>query len=252
MLCFAAADLFHYLGPASHMQQQEDAFCLVLDAAADYVQLQAQLGAKLKQGHLQLAKARYAMGPGSVGSANYSSAMQATCKVPVSPANSNPFQLGGRSHTASSLSNPDGMSQDSNEQAADSWAPSTRMEDATPATRIEDAEDNASNTQAEARPDASTDSQSSHSKGLHVNDEYSSDAISELAAKFGTTCIDSQSPVKRAAPKNPLNWFGFMVSPHLRQSQADFKEAVTLLIDLANAQHRIHTASKVLRHHQDT
>lgn len=221
------------------MQQQEDAFCRVLDAAADYVQLQEQLGAKLKQGHLQLARARYAMGPGSVGSANYSSAMQATSTVPVSPANSNPFQLGSMSHTASSLSDAGCMSQDSHEKAVDSLAPSTRMEDA---------QDNASNTQAEARPHASTDSQSSHSKELHVNDEYSSDAISELAAKFGATRTDRQSPVKSAVPKNALNWFGFMVSPHLRQSQADFKEAVTLLIDLANAQHRIHTALKL----QDT
>lgn len=226
------------------MQQQEDAFCLVLDAAADYVQLQEQLGAKLKQGHLQLARARYAMGPGSVGAANYSSAMQATSKVPVSPATGNPFQLGGRPHTASSMSNSGSMRQDSHEQAVDSLAPST--------TNTEDAQDSTSNMQAEARPEASTDSQSSHSKELHVNDQYSSDAISELAAKFGTTRIDRQSPVKIAAPKNPLNWFGFMVSPHLRQSQADFKEAVTLLIDLANAQHRVQTALKVLRHPQDT
>ena len=237
--------LFDTLRPASHMQEQEHAFCQALDAATEYVNLQEQLGAILRKGHLQLARARYAMGPGSVGSANYNSAMQATFQVHISPADTNPFKLTGRPHIPRSSSSLGSVPNDSHEKAVGRSEPST--------SSAAEAQDSTSTTQAEANLNASTSSLSSHSKELDVNDQYSSDAISELAAKFGTTCVDRQSPVSESGiPKDPLKWFGFMVSPHLRQAQADFKEAVKLLIDLANAQHRIHAALKVLKHHQDT
>ena len=227
------------------MQQQEHAFCQALDAATEYVNLQEQLSANLRKGHLQLARARYAMGPGSVGSANYISAMQATFQVHISPADTNPFQSTGRPHSPSSSSSLGSVRNDSHEKAVGSSEPST--------SNAAEAQDSTSTMQAEANLNASTSAQSSHSKEADVNDQYSSDAISELAAKFGTTRVDRQSPVSESAvPKDPLKWFGFMVSPHLRHSQTDFKEAVTLLVDLANAQHRIHAALKVLQHHHDT
>ena len=216
-----------------------------MDAAAEYVNLQEQLGANLRNGHLKLARARYAMGPGSVGSAKYSSAMQATSQVHISPADINPFQLTGRPHTPSSPKKMGSVRNDSHEKAVDNSELST--------SNVAEAQDTTSTVQAEANLDASTQSQSLHSKELGATDHYSSDAISELAAKFGTSRIDRQSPVsENAVPKDPLKWFGFMVSPHLRQSQADFKEAVALLVDLANAHHRIHAALKVLKHQQDT
>ena len=227
------------------MQHEEQAFCQAMDAAAEYVNLQEQLGANLKKGHFQLARARYAMGPGSVGSANYSSAMQATSQVHISPADTNPFQLTGRLHTPSSPNRLGSVRNDSHDKAVDSSELSTSNAHA--------AQDSTSTMQAEAKLDPSAKSQSVHSEELDATDHYSSDAISELAAKFGTSRIDRQSPVsENAVPKDPLKWFGFMVSPHLRQSQADFKEAVALLMDLANTQHRIHAALKVLSHQQDT
>ena len=215
-----------------------------MDAAAEYVNLQEQLGVNLRKGHLQLARARYAMGPGSVGSANYSSAMQANSQVHISSADTNPFQFAGRPNTSSSRSSLGSVRNDSRKKAVDSSAPSTSKADET--------QNSTTTMQAEACPDASTGSLSSYSKELDVTDQYSSDAISELAAKFGSTRVDWQSPVsENAVPKDPLKWFGFMVSPHLRQSQVDFKAAVALLVDLANAQHKIHAALKVLTQHQD-
>ena len=225
------------------MQQQEDAFCKVLDAAAEYVRIREQLGANLKTGHLQLAKARYAMGPSSIGSANYSSIMQATSQVLVSHADINPFQPTGRPEIAGSSSSPGSSPKGSNKKTVDSSPPST--------SRAVEAHDGTSTMQADAGLDAIAEAQSSHSGELDGKNQYSSDAISELAAKFGTTHVDRHNPTyKSAAPKDPLKWFGFMVSPHLRQSQADFKDAVPLLVELANAQHRIHSALNVITHCQ--
>lgn len=239
-----ASGTHRYQRPASHMQHQEHAFCQAMDAAAEYINLQEQLGATLRKGHLQLARARYAMGPGSVGSANYSSTMQATSQVHVSSADLNPFQVTERPHTFKPPNSLGSVRNDSHEKAVDSSVPST--------SKANEAQDSTSTMQPEANADASTASQSSHSRELDVTNQYSSDAISELAAKFGTKHVDRPSPVsENAVPKDPLKWFGFMVSPHLKQSQADFKEAVTLLIDLANAQHRIHVALNVLTHCQD-
>ena len=220
------------------MQQQEDAFCKVLDAAAEYVKLQEQLCSNLRTGHFQLARARYAGAPGSIGSASYSSTMQATAQVLVSDTASNPFQLQDRHAIASSSRSPYSVQNGSEQRILDS--PST--------SKAVEAEDSTSTMQPEANLDASADSQSGLSTQLDVTDEYSSNAISELAAKFGTAHIDRPSRVStNAAPKDPLKWFGFMASPHLRQSQADFREAVTLLVQLANAQHRINTSLNVMR-----
>lgn len=220
------------------MQQQERAFCEVLDAAAEYTKIQQQLCANLRAGHFQLARARYAVAPGSIGSASYSSTMQATAQVVVSNADSNPFQLQDRRDIASSSSSRWSMQNVSEQKTSDSLSTSKPLE----------AEDSTSNMQAEAHPDASADCQLNLATQLDMTDQYSSSAISELAAKFGTAHIDRLSPVcTNAAPKDPLKWFGFMVSPHLRQSQADFREAVTLLVGLANAQHKIHTSLNVMR-----
>ncbi|KAL3154206.1 hypothetical protein ABBQ32_013715 [Trebouxia sp. C0010 RCD-2024] len=220
------------------MQQQEHAFCEVLDAAAEYVKVQEQLCANLRAGHFQLARARYAVARGSIGSASYSSTMQATAQVVVSNADSNPFQLQDRRNIASSSSSPWSMQNVSEQKARDSSSTSKAFE----------AEDSTSTMQAEANPDASADSQSGLATQFDMTDQYSSNAISELAAKFGTAQIDRPSPVcTNAAPKDPLKWFGFMVSPHLRQSQADFREAVTLLVGLANAQYKIHASLNVMR-----
>lgn len=230
------------LGPVMHclnMQQQEDAFCEVLNAAAEYIKVQGQLCANLRTGHLQIAKARYATAPGSIGSASYSSTMQATTQVVVSHTENSPFQLQHRHIIATSCS-PDSMHSGSVNIAVDSPAARKAVEAAGSTTSM-----------AEANTDTSADSQSDLSTQLDVTDQYSSSAISELAAKFGTARIDRPSPVSAsAAPKDPLKWFGFMVSPHLRQSQADFREAVALLIELANAQHKIHTSLIVVRNCQ--
>jgi hypothetical protein len=67
--------------PASLHQEQEAALLEVLDAAEEYLHLTEELAACLKEGNFNMARARYSMGPNSVGEAQYSATMEAATKV---------------------------------------------------------------------------------------------------------------------------------------------------------------------------
>ena len=220
------------------MSEKEWAFCEVLDGAAHYVKVRQQLDQSLKAGHLKLARARYAMGPGSISSANYSSVMQAKTMLTGPQAGGHPFQLTGASCAGSSCPSICPGAEPRVTAREPTEGSSSTGDQAQGSTLTMQAETKLSTTAASAPGQASE---------LNTADTYSSDAISQLAAKFDAAHVDSASSADKAvASQDPLKWFGFMVSPHLRQAQADFTKAVALLVDVANAQHRIATSLKAL------
>lgn len=219
-------------GARSDMQQAEKTFCTLLDAVAEYLQLREQLDQLLKAGHLKVAKARYAMGPGSVGQTRYSSSMQATMLINVEPASDVTFQSvrqGNQAETSSVPSHQAGRPQ--KQEEADASLPSTAESSALdPADRSHSIKPN--NVQE------GTDTAQSAEK--QATSQHSSNAISELAAKFDTAHVDSgSSRPASTAQSDPLKWFGFMVSPHLRQAQADFNQAAEMSIQLGSAYHKM-------------
>lgn len=220
------------------MSEQERAFCEVLDGATDYVKVRQQLDQSLKAGHLKLARARYAMGPGSIGSANYTSVMQAKTTLAAPQAGGRPFQLADDSCTGSACS--------STCAGAERLATAHEATEGSPSTGSQ-TQDSTLSMHTETKLSTNAASAPNFSNELNTADTYSSDAISQLAAKFDAAHVDSASSAhKSVASQDPLNWFGFMVSPHLRQAQADFTKAIALLIDVANAQHRMVTSLKTL------
>lgn len=214
------------------LQQDEEAFCGLLDAVADYLKLREQLDQLLKAGHLKIAKARYAMGPGSVGQTHYSSSMQATTLVDIQAWSGRAFQLTGQ-----------GSQEQPSCEASDEPCSARTQTDvqANPSGERENLADNCQNDHHHGSVD----------RGQFLEpqsvSEYSSNAISELAAKFGTAHVDSASTsVRNAAHHDPLKWFGFMVSPHLRQAQTDFSKAAQLSILLGKAYHKMSACLSVL------
>jgi len=219
-------------GTRSGMQQAEETFCTLLDAVAEYLQLREQLDQLLKAGHLKVAKARYAMGPGSVGQTHYSSSMQASVLVNVEPASDVTFQSarqGSQAQASSASSHQAGRPQ--TQEEADASLPSTAESSALdPADKSHSIEHN--NVQESA--------DTAQSAKKQATSQYSSNTISELAAKFDTAHVDSvSSRPASTAQSDPLKWFGFMVSPHLRQAQADFNQAAQMSIQLGSAYHKM-------------
>ena len=64
----------------------DDKLTLCLDLTEDYLQLQKRLAGLLKEAHIQLAQAKYAVGPARVGQSQYDANMQASFRVPVEAA----------------------------------------------------------------------------------------------------------------------------------------------------------------------
>ena len=219
-------------GTRSDMQQAEETFCTLLDAVAEYLQLREQLDQLLKAGHLKVAKARYAMGPGSVGQTHYNSSMQATMRINVEPASDVTFQSarqGSHAQTSSAPLHQAGRPQEQEE--ADALLPSTAESSAL------DPADKSYSIKANNVHESADTVQSAEKQ---ATSQYSSNAISELAAKFDTAHVDSvSSRPASAAQSDPLKWFGFMVSPHLRQAQTDFNQAAQMSIQLGSAYHKM-------------
>jgi len=212
-------------GTHSDMQQAEEAFCTLLDAVAEYLQLREQLDQLLKAGHLKVAKARYAMGPGSVGQTHYSSSMQATMLINVEPASDVTFQSARQGSHAQQAGRP--QMQEEADASLPSTAESFALDLADKSHRIKP-----NNVQESA--------DTAQSAKKQATSQYSSNAISELAAKFDTAHVDSvSSRPASTAQSDPLKWFGFMVSPHLRQAQADFNQAAQMSIQLGSAYHKM-------------
>jgi len=222
--------------PDSSMQQHEEAFCSLLDAVSDYLNLREQLDQLLKAGHLKIARARYAMGPGSVGQTHYSSSMQATAIVDIVSESDQAFQLMRKRSKAQS--------------------PAEASQRSTTPQHQEDRLTVHSSSGADAALDTSDDPQTAHTEqslGRETPSEYSSTAISELAAKFDKAHVETAtSSYKSSAQSDPLKWFGFMVSPHLRQAQTDFVKAAELSVQLASVQYRMAVSVNSLKECEHT
>ena len=208
------------------LQEREKAFCALLDAAAEYLKMRQQLDQLLKAGHLNIARARYAMGPGVIGQTSYSSDMQATLRAETALTDQQPFRLtqqGTSALAAQVMQHSYGDQQQSEGQA---------NQDATPAK---------DESQHLAQADGQGRTAGAEQVQQEAASEYSSNAIAELAAKFDNTHVNNAQSGRTNQTSDPLKWFGFMVPPPLRQAQVDFRTAATLSVQLANIQHKMHS-----------
>lgn len=243
----------------SSAEQKEHAFCELMDALEASLQLRAELDQSLKAGHLSITKARYAMGPSSIGQANYGSVMQAGTYLEQfqNGDTDEPFtltrRLGWAVPSASNLQEQ----RDNNFQDLDvqpSFHPISANAQQSSTSHHQAAQQETRGMQ-NSQPVA--EQNAAQSQAGTVPSEYSSSVIADLAAKFGSGHIDDSRAAQQPIPNtDPLKWFGYMVSPYLRQAQSSFAQATEAAIKLANTQHQIITAMSELNqvsrdHHKD-
>ncbi|KAL4515105.1 hypothetical protein Ndes2526B_g09674 [Nannochloris sp. 'desiccata'] len=80
---------------------------------------------------------------------------------------------------------------------------------------------------------------SSKSSETAMNDSEG-DIIAQLGAKYGCDFEREGTIHEESLPVgDPLEWFGALVSPNLRQSQHNFAEVLQLVVALANVQKKL-------------
>ncbi|GIM08900.1 hypothetical protein Vretimale_12802 [Volvox reticuliferus] len=78
---------------ATELDAAEREFVETMDALQEYLQLQARLQDQLKKGLMNLARAKYSMGP--IGQAQYDMEMQASVRVAIKSGDENGGSSGG-------------------------------------------------------------------------------------------------------------------------------------------------------------
>ena len=221
----------------SNLQHHEHVFCVLMDALEACLQLRAQLDQTLKAGHLNITKARYAMGASSISPANYKSMMQAVTylrKTQIQSTVDQPFTLACRLGATLQTSSE-------SIQAADAFNRSLSNGDITSSTSGQQQPETPEATAQSC--ESSAEQSTAQTKQQTASSEYSSTAIADLAAKFDSTHVDDATSAQHCSTTvDPLKWFGYMVSPHLRQAQSCFTQAAETAVQLANTQHQIMTA----------
>ena len=92
---------------------REEAFCLMMDAADEYLQLHQELSEAIKSGLFNMTRARYSLGPAGISSRQYPARMMATARVHIFLT---PPQLELSSDLASAPGNPCAASQQHDSQ----------------------------------------------------------------------------------------------------------------------------------------
>ena len=190
--------------------------CALLDAVDQYLRLQADLEAALREGFLGLARARYSMGSHNVGAAQYPARMKASAGVAHS---GEVFQACVPTRTENKASPPTPRPQ--------------HESNSLPHQRAVDS-DGARVASGQHLPaDASWDLPG----GAAAHASTTEDIISELARKFASTPVisDEEAGMPPKSKDHTLRWFGGMVSPHLRASREKFEASLQVVIALANA-----------------
>lgn len=239
----------HCQSVMSGLREQEHVFCLLMDALDASLHLRAQLDQALKAGYLNIAKARYAMGPSSISQANYGSAMKAATYLQKTEIKltGQPFNiaclLGKVVQTRCEVS----TMQHGPMNATDAQklpGPDLSSTGSTPTRQQSAVEDE--NDMQHDQP--STTQDRSRLQNGAAPSEYSSNAIADLAAKFDSHHMDDAKSAQQCnAVTDPLRWFGYMVSPYLRQAQSCFVQAAEAAVQLASAQHQVITAMSELQ-----
>ena len=241
----------------SSPEQKERVFCVLMDALEASLQLRAELDQALKAGHLSITKARYAMGPNSICQANYGSVMQAGTylerlqKDDTTRSLTLIRRLGSAVQSAPDLQEP--LSHDCqglNGQLSVHPVGATAQRPSTPQHQAAQQETTTHNSQPAVELDAA------QPQAVTAPSVYSSRAIADLAARFESGHIDDTPAAQPATNTDPLKWFGYMVSPYLRQAQSSFAQATEAAVQLANTQRQIINAVCELEqvnqdHHKD-
>ncbi|CAM6024103.1 unnamed protein product [Sphagnum balticum] len=199
-----------------------------LDSVHQLLCLRDSLSQVLRQGWMEMAQARYAMGPARISQPLYSLkpyAASASVSVKSSPSSGAPetavdqedvFQPTSNCavHFALQKQSSDGDDHTSN-QPSKNTLKSRNMHHSSK-----------SGEQAQLVPsDWSREEDIAYKKLMGDTDD--SDTDTELQPKTSTQALGSTKP---------LQWFGGLVSPHLRAAQSSFESALEIVVDIANAQ----------------
>ena len=179
------------------------------DTLESLYQSQARLEALMRGGFLSLSRARYSMGgPRNVGALQFEKnemEMEAVSVVDVSTEDGGEGEGGGWTSVDISL-----------------------VEKQPGVTKSVDSKE----------PEKTDDLR--QRKGRPVETKEQGDTFETVGMHKETVQKDSK-PMRKEGPrlKDPLTLFGVLVSPHLRQCQSSFKQAVAVTVEIANLKNKL-------------
>lgn len=196
---------------SSMLASKDSHFVKALDLADDFLELHSKLAVALKAASFELVQARYAMGPGSVGEAQYPASMTASKVIRVETDEQGLVTYTTQQASRRSVTNAGsdyhkeaGTSTSSKSQGAGETAVSERM-------------NNAASVLTEAHPVESL--------------------LRDFEERFGCSATGtfSDDPDRICAAKAdwPVQWFGALPSKHIRSAQARFQEVLEMVMLLA-------------------
>lgn len=189
------------------MAAAEATFVEVLDTAQAYLELQQQLSQQLKQGLFDLARAKYSMGP--IGQAQYDSEMQATSLATVQAAQGeNGCSRQGQRYRFKPCDGPrprEAAAQQGEEGVAGS-----------------------------SDDEEGCEEDFAFLRRLREEADEVGGSCAHGAAAASSTGKGGRLAGRRHGAE-PLHWFGVLVPPALKDSQASFRQALETVIKLANA-----------------
>ncbi|KAH7446805.1 hypothetical protein KP509_01G077100 [Ceratopteris richardii] len=201
---------------------QEDAEILrFLDALDHLICCRDSLARSLSQGWMEIASARYSMGPARISQALFSLKPQsASTIISVSETENSMLETGPK---------------DEEEQVCDALQEfqfSIRNLDVKGGTKIKSREGNI-NSETSAQSNLRQRHKSGSMKNHIVEDDFEND--DDLSNDGDLIQHRADSP----NVSDPLAWFGTLVSPHLRAAQKSFKDALEMIVEVATAQTRV-------------
>lgn len=221
----------------------EQAFISMLQHAERYLELHEAARLSLKRGWFNMARARHSMGLHQVSAAMYSSHMEAQARVLPSPSADRAGQTSVGSAdgdmttaassdqstaTAAFFLEADASSAHADMLASAAAAPEGGMRNAAVG--------------ANAESGNGTSEAAAHVEGLSHQLQHLPLGGSSISG--GSVTADSSGELCLASGDTggAMRMFGATPSPHLRQSQADFAEALRQLVAVANQQRELSRA----------
>ncbi|CAG8554766.1 1517_t:CDS:2 [Paraglomus brasilianum] len=193
------------------------------DLIAEYQEQWSRIRKELEAGFLDLAHAKYTMGPVNISQYKYDARMKAISRVVVSQTIVDDSE--GTLHYEYSLAN----------HSHSQHVGGVRIES--------EAEDRNETNSIRRRITFAVETDDEVKGGGQGGDEHSMEKTHEdenESDKDKSENASVKSTVDKCVPTDPLNWFGILVPVSLRQAQGHFKRGLNDVIMLINLRHRIY------------
>ncbi|GBG86659.1 hypothetical protein CBR_g41721 [Chara braunii] len=212
-------------GPVTIRERKEEAFLECMEALEDLLAARQGLATSMRSGFFNVAQARYAMGPSRVGRLQYDSRdISATALVDI---------VGGRT------------SQEDPEDGDGIATPRFVLQTRGPCRTVQDERPSDDSRNEEHSGEGRKQEQGLRQrkgKGA-ANSGISEDAGTDEGEALNALAAERPGGGSRPGGNlSPLNWFGALVSPHLRSAQVEFSQALSHAVRVANASARAERA----------